>query len=327
MKDANDLLKAGRLKDITQAVYGARAWRPGGIVSGRDLWDRMTTSAIPGRPYPFAFLNSMRTGLGGVRPGTIVTWVSGTGMGKSTLVRELGYADLMAGLPVGDVRLEEGVGQTGLGYVGLHLGKRLMLEGFDPGDPAIRKAFEETIGSKDFYTLDHFGSLDDGDLLGKLRYLAAGCGCRTEILDHISIVVSGMDETGDERRTIDRLMTALRSLAENTGVTLHAICHLKRTQGTSHEEGGRITLADLRGSQAIAQLSDAVVALERNQQAEDEDEKATTLVRSLKCRATGYTGVMGYLRYDPETGRMKEVPAPEPKQENKRAPRRKHDDY
>lgn len=323
MKDANDLLVAGRVRDICTAVYESRAWRPGGIVSGADLWDAMMTSAEQGRPFPFTFLNGLEDGLGGAYPGRLITWVSGSGMGKSTAVREVGYADLIDGLPVADVRLEENTGKTGLGYVGLHLNRRLMLGGFDKADPAIREAFEATVANGRFWTYDHFGSMDDGDLLSKLRYLAVACGAKTLILDHLSIVVSGMDAEGDERRTIDRLMTALRSLVENTGCTLHVVCHLKRAASgnTSHEEGGRITLADLRGSQSIAQLSDAVIAMERNQQEDGEVEVVATatgevrtvrskdiaLWRSLKCRDTGYTGVLGHTLYDTKTGRMLEV--------------------
>ena len=54
----------------------------------------------------------------------------------------------------------------------------------------------------------------------------------------------------------------------------------------------------------MAQLSDSVWALERNQQAEDEAEKNLVRLRILKCRHTGETGVAGYLKYDKETDRL-----------------------
>jgi len=46
-----------------------------------------------------------------------------------------------------------------------------------------------------------------------------------------------------------------------------AIVHLRRPEGTSHEEGGKVSLAQLRGSGSLAQLSDNVIGLERDQQA------------------------------------------------------------
>ena len=128
--------------------------------------------------------------------------------------------------------------------------------------------------------------------------------CDFLVLDHISIAVSGI-ETKDERKMIDVLMTKLRSLVEETGVGMVAICHLKRTEGSNHEEGGIISLNHLRGSQSLAQLSDTIVALERNQQATDVKQKNLLKVRILKCRFTGDTGLGGYLYFDKGTNRLR----------------------
>jgi twinkle protein len=133
-------------------------------------------------------------------------------------------------------------------------------------------------------------------------------GCSWIILDHLSIVVSGMDVQNDERKTIDLLMTKLRQLVEETGAGLILVSHLKRVQGDKgHEQGHEVSLAHLRGSQAIAQLSDSVIALERNQQADDERESNLTRVRVLKNRYAGITGLATSLYYNRGTGRLEEV--------------------
>ncbi|UZT50201.1 primase/helicase protein [Enterobacter phage 02_vB_Eclo_IJM] len=49
-------------------------------------------------------------------------------------------------------------------------------------------------------------------LFAKLAYMVDGLDCGVILLDHISIVVSGMEDNSDERKTIDRIMTASRSL-------------------------------------------------------------------------------------------------------------------
>ena len=134
---------------------------------------------------------------------------------------------------------------------------------------------------------DHFGSIDPENLLAKVRYMARGMNCKYVFLDHLSIVVSSL-EYGDERRMIDSTMTKLRSLVEETGIHLILVSHLRRPDGRSHEEGGATTLAQLRGSHAIAQLSDAVVGCERNQQ--DETDANMLGVRVLKNRYAGSTG-------------------------------------
>ena len=63
-------------------------------------------------------------------------------------------------------------------------------------------------------------------------------------------------------------------------------------------------MSQLRGSASIAQLSDAVIGLERNGQAEDADERNKTRVRVLKNRHSGLTGPAGVLFYDTTTGRL-----------------------
>jgi twinkle protein len=80
------------------------------------------------------------------------------------------------------------------------------------------------------------------------------------------------------------------------------VSHLKRPEGNKgHEDGLHTSLAHLRGSASIAQLSDIVIGLERNQQSDDPNE---TTVRVLKNRYSGITGEAGKLRYCQETGRL-----------------------
>ena len=59
-----------------------------------------------------------------------------------------------------------------------------------------------------------------------------------------------------------------------------------------------------------------MIALERNQQAEDVVEANTTVLRILKNRYTGDTGICCNLFYDKETGRMTEINNPFEENEN-----------
>jgi twinkle protein len=105
---------------------------------------------------------------------------------------------------------------------------------------------------------------------------------------------------------IDTTMTRLRSLVERTGIALFLVSHLKRTSSDqNHEEGARVTLGQLRGSAAIAQLSDAVIGLERDQQSGSKH--SDTTVRILKNRYSGETGVACRLNYDLSTCKFNET--------------------
>ena len=112
------------------------------------------------------------------------------------------------------------------------------------------------------------------------------------------MLVSSITE-GDERRTIDSIMTRLRSIVEETGVGMILVSHLRRVEGNrGHENGVTVGLNHLRGSQSIAQLSDCVIALERDQQADDPEEANTTHIRVLKSRYTGDVGMATHLIYN-----------------------------
>ena len=50
-----------------------------------------------------------------------------------------------------------------------------------------------------------------------------------------------------------------------------------------------------------------MIALERNQQADDPLEANTTHLRVLKSRYTGDVGMASHLLYDNDTGRLKEI--------------------
>lgn len=171
----------------------------------------------------------------------------------------------------------------------------------------IKKAYDATVGTGRMYAFDHFGSCSVDEILNRVRYLIKGLECKWVILDHLSIIVSGL-EGDDERKNIDLAMTKLRTIVEETGAGLFLVSHLKRAAGDKgHEDGAQISLGHLRGSQSIAQLSDVVIGLERNQQHTNPIVANTTTLRILKNRYSGEVGEAGMLLYDRDTGRMSEV--------------------
>ena len=302
LKDANDMLKAGRGPEVINAIWGAKVWRPDEIVAGVDLWEVITTPS-PNRsvPYPFPGLTRLTHGL---RRGEIVTLAAGSGIGKSSICRELAHWLLgPLGETIGYIALEESIKITAEGILSVELCKRLHLTP-EEDKAKLREAFDKTIGSGRYYSYDHFGSMEADNLLQRIRYLVTSCRCGWIVLDHLSIVVSGM-EGDDERRLIDNLMTRLRSLVEELGFGLLLVSHLKEAPGgPSLEEGGQTSLNLLRGSRAIGQLSDMVLGFERNQQ--DPETRHLTTVRILKNRFSGETGEACVLSYDGKTGRLTE---------------------
>ena len=307
LKDPNEMLTASRSAELVKAMWDAKEYRPDGIVGGSDLWDYITeVDVAEAVPYPFEGVNEMTHGL---RQGELVTITAGSGIGKSQFCRELCHWLMTQGQTVGYIALEESVRRTTLGIVGIELSKPIHLGKDEVEEAELKDAFERSVGTDRFFTYDHFGSVDSDNLLSRIRYMVRGCGCQWIFLDHLSIVVSGL-EGGDERRLIDVTMTKLRSLVEELKIGLILVSHLKTSDGKPFEEGGQISLASLRGSRGIGQLSDIVLGLERNQQ--DAADKNVTQVRIVKNRWTGETGLCARLEYTHETGRTREIGFPEP---------------
>ena len=307
-KDANEILVKSGKSGVLHYYYETKKYTPSGIVNANEggfeaLMADTTSDEVYSTPF---------TGLE-ISKGAITTFVSGSGMGKSTIVREIGHHCLTThGLTVGHVALEENNSVSKRAYLGIELNESIvskkkwhMFKEKPENVEKIKKAYDKVIGTDRLYLYNHFGSLDSDSLLNKLRYLAVGAGCDVIILDHISIVVSGLEDMGDnERRVIDVLMTKLRSLVEETGVGMVLVSHLKRLPGAKgHEDGEKTSLSHLRGSGSIAQLSDKVIGLEGNQQ--DEEHSNDRIIRCLKDREEGErVGILGHATYNAEIGRL-----------------------
>jgi twinkle protein len=313
-KDANEMLMHGEVQKLIDCLWGAKVLRPDGIVDGSDLWDIMEEDDDEDHfDLPWAKINEMT--LGG-RSGELITLTAGSGMGKSAIIREVvDHLLLTTTDNLGILMLEEPIKRTARGLVGIRLSKPIHLDKDLATAEERRAAYEATVGSGRVFLYDHFGSTSSDNLLAKIRYLAKGCGCKRIFLDHLSIVVSGQED-GDERRNIDFIMTALATLALECDITIFLVTHLKRPSGDKgHEQGAEVSLAQLRGSHSIAQLSHTVIGIERNQQSEEEVTvggltllvKEITTLRVLKCRWTGETGLAGWLAYDRKTGRLSEI--------------------
>jgi twinkle protein len=302
-KDANECLLQGKGDEVIRAMWAAEVYRPDGIVNGADIWkDIIAEDTRTSVPYPWECLNGLTHG---IRTQELVTITAGSGIGKSAVVREIAYSLIQRGETVGMIMLEESVKTTAYGLMGLYLDKRLHLSREGVHEDDLRLAYDQTLGTGRVYMFDHFGSTQVDHLLSRVRHMARSFDCKYVFLDHLAIVCSSMDESNDERKLIDRTMTLLRTLVQETGIGLFVVSHLRRPEGKGHEEGSHTSLSQLRGSHSIAQLSDLVIGLERNQQGDNPNE---TVLRVLKNRFSGECGVAGSVFYDQDTGRLMQAP-------------------
>lgn len=320
-KDTNDyaqaigkLHKEGKVEDANELFklwlrewWNAKSYSPEGLVQGRDTLDAFINEReAPSIKYPWAGLQGL---LHGIRTSELIVFTAGSGVGKSAVLRELAHHifKTVPNAKIGCMFLEESMKRTVKDFVGLELGVNLRLPENVVANEEKRRAWNTLFDNDRWIFWDHFGSNDIESVCNQVRFIANNFGAKYIFLDHISILVSDGSH-GDERKTLDAIMTRLRTLAQELDICLFLVSHLRRSNdSTPHEEGGVTSLSQLRGSAGIGQLADAVVGLERNGQADSPIERNLTVLRILKNRYTGETGPACYLLWDKTTGRLREV--------------------
>jgi len=305
LKDANEMLLANKAKELTDCIWSSKPYRPEGIILGNEiLKELLKEDKHVTAQYPFECLNSKTHGL---RKGELVTITAGSGVGKSSFCRHVALSLLKQDFAVGYIALEETYKHTALNIMGMALQKPLHLtrEGVD--EKEFIETYHNTVGNSKFAMYHNVGYSVADDLLSKIRYFSKSLDVDFVILDHLHMALSALGDanTNDERKLIDYFVSKLRALVEETGIGCLLVSHLSRTKdgNKGYEDGLPVTMNSLRGSASIAQLSNIVIGLSRDLQAEGN----ITQVNVLKNRFSGETGKACTLRYDLSTNCLTEV--------------------
>ena len=303
-KDASDSYLSCGDQEIQDQTFNAAPWQPSGVVNAKDVWEEYVSEREAVYIEWAEFLPLVNNKIFGRRTGSITMITSGTGCGKSQFCREDIYHILNnTNDSVGIVSLEESVAETVRGLISIELNTRVGLPNAKSDEKAEKKAFDRLFNDGRVLMLDHQGSVSDSSLTDKLEYLAAA-GCKYIYLDHITIAVS--ESEGNVNTAIDKLMSDILKICKRFDCWFGVVSHLRKTgmEQSSFEEGGNITMDDLRGSGSLKQISAQIFALSRNQKADDEIDRHTVKVYILKDRWSGNTGYAGDYSFDQETGRL-----------------------
>ena len=315
LKDANEMVKAGRSKELVDAIWSARLWTPDILTElSDDLVDEACEDMPWGLPWPWI---TMTKSTYGIRRGALYTWGAGTGSGKTTLMKQIAltamrpdlgedhsaFMPMPAPRPVATLLYEEPVRQTLKTIGGMAIGCRVHVPGTEYDKDALRTAIQSFRPLLRSISLK--GARSWETVKSTIRYLTVAEGVLDYVVDPVTKLTAG-DE--NERQALDGMMAELAELAEELDITIHLVFHLTTPEGKSHEDGGRVQEKHFRGSRAIAFWSHYLIGLERDKQ----DPSCPTVIRGLKDRLTGdAVGPFIALKYDRETGLMFEVPLPE----------------
>ena len=303
-KDASATLVEHGVDTLNAAIWNARTWSPAGVIMGEKIWDEFQKrQSVESIPYPEC-LSGLNDKLKGIRHGEITLFTSGTGSGKSTVIKEI-ILDLLDKTDdkVGLISLEESVGDTAEKFISMAL-KRPVMDPPPLSEEELRAGFDQVFRDERLVLLDHQGSVGDSSLIDKIEYMAQ-LGCKYMVLDHITIAVSEGSEGLSGNEAVDKVMSDLLKITKRYNIWLGLISHLRKAQGSrSFEEGNLASIDDIKGSGSIKQISFDIIAFARNLVAESEAERNTVTFRVLKSRFTGLTGDAGSAYYNTKTARL-----------------------
>lgn len=288
-KDANEYLQAGEEQAFKNAWFAAKRFLPEGISSSKHEFRRILDEQGQRKAfaYPFPTLERM---LEGLAFGETVLFTALEGRGKTEILRAIEYKILKDDpeAKIGVIHLEETQARTIQGFAGYELGQPVHRKGNVVSKYDIHNALDRLLGDDDrLHLYGHFGSDDPDVIINTIRFLVAVCGCKYIFLDHISIVVSGLQED-DERKALDKISTQLAMLANDLEFCLVMVSHVN-DQGLT------------RGSRNISKVAHKWVHLERDIKSPDERLRNTTFLTVNKNRGGHETGPAGKLYFDPGT--------------------------
>lgn len=315
LKDANEMVKDRRSKELVDAIWGARLWTPEIL---NDIDEELIEEAAEeqgwGLPWPMVTMTQKTYG---IRRSALYTWGAGTGSGKTTWVKQLAlcamrpdlgedHSDLFpmpAPRPVATILYEEPIKQTLKTLAGMAMGQRIHVPGTEYDKEEAKRIMRELRPLLKSVSLK--GARNWETVKSTIKFLCHSEGVRDFIIDPMTALTAG-DE--NERQSLDGIMSELADLTESLDITIHLVFHLATPEGKSHEDGGRVQEKHFRGSRAIAFWSHYLMGLERNKQ----DPDAPTVIRGLKDRLTGdAVGPFIALAYDRNTGLMVETALPD----------------
>lgn len=288
LKDANGYLEAGEEKKFYKAWWAARRFLPTGILSSYSEFDQVFDEDIekPAVPYPFEGLQELTYG---IRTGELVLLTAQEGMGKTEIFRAIEHHLLKTtDSNIGVLHLEENKARTLKGYVNYELRQPVHLPEFSLSKEDLKKHLRAATGRDErLHIYSHFGSDDPDVILSTIRFMAGACGCKYIFLDHITMVVSGL-QGEDERRALDYISTRLAMMVEELDFTLFMISHV-------NDEG------KTRGSRNIGKVADLRIDMFRDLTAENDIVRNTTHLTISKNRYVGKTGPAGKLFFNPDS--------------------------
>lgn len=290
LKDANDMLLAGRGKELYQkAVWDSGVIRQGEVVGVDDLLiEEALTRPKMGLSYPWDGLNKLTYG---IRPHNIIILGAAPKQGKSEFKNQLvHHLTTFHGRQVGVYDLEVHPVKTLKQVASKEARTNFLKPDNDYDDDLLRATLEKFKGKISLY--DRTGSRDWPDIRIAIeeQYLLDGV-CEF-FIDPLTALVSRFTSS-EANDALNEILTDMADLVNKYPITIFAFSHLNpKAKGTkSHEQGGKVLSSEFTGSRALEKWSNLGLGIERDRSDGCPEEKRNhSKVKILYCRDFGNYG-------------------------------------
>ena len=297
LKDANDMLMAGRNKELFKTlVRAARVRTPDGAASIEDAMKEAEEVQKEGLSFPWPGL----TDLVKIRYGEMSALGGGVGGGKTTLVHAISAHFIRQGIGCACFMLEERISKTlhnistqltGVKEVGFERHRQMQIN--------------EQYKLPDLLHLWKNKGANDWDNIALcIRYYATVMGVKMFFVDNITALTNTLSPS-EINTEIARIATEASGMADELDIHIMVLSHLNPPDsGPSHEEGGEVRPKQFTGGRGLMRWCQLMLGFVRNLYAEG-DLKHYSKICVLKDREDGHTGFIT-TRYNPDTGALEE---------------------
>lgn len=310
-KDASDYLQNSKSTELAKLVqFGKRPFSLEKVIRASEIsLDELV--ALPPKGTHVDCFPSLMQKINGFRMRELTMLLSPSGTGKSSVCSVLASKFMQAGHKIGMIFLEESKRDTFQRMIAADLKVNYQKFRRDPLSVAtleqVQVSRDKIIANDSLVLLDHFGSLPVSDLMSKIKQMVLVENCKYIVLDHISAVISGLQDD-NERKTLDIAMTSLASFCAANEVHIIVVSHINRTdsaqflpaKGKEQEPFWvNVRKESARGSAALEQFAWNILALEP--EILPDFSRGRVRLKVLKTRFGDSLGIADVFTLDPDT--------------------------
>lgn len=191
-----------------------------------------------------------------IRPGKVVVWAGWSRHGKTQLLKQVMLHAISVGEKPLIASMEEEVLEVWKDLAWIACGER------NPSPKEIEK-FVQFVSGK-LWLYDQQGQINPRRMQAVIRYAASELKITQVVVD--SMMMLALDR--DDYEAQARFVGELKSVAKDTGVTIHLVAHMRKREGKGGDEVPG-TLHDISGGHEIGSKADYVFIAWRDIQRKD----------------------------------------------------------